>query len=121
MARQLKYSPNYIVKPAVLEKGRYRGVAGNPRQRWAFWRRPSYRGWTCFWVLIPSRQRPMSCILEQLQTPWGADLQAEDEIAGVARNRGNVRGRPGADDNEWPGDCVKGEAIGLAAITELPS
>lgn len=116
------FTHNYIVKPAVLEKGRYRGVAGNPATAMGFLAAAELSGLDLFLGSYPIT--PASDILHFLSNYKHLGVrtfQAEDEIAGVCTAIGAAyAGALALTTTSGPGIALKGEAIGLAAITELP-
>ncbi len=116
------FAHNYIVKPAVLAKGRYRGVAGNDAASMGFLAAAELSGLDLFLGSYPIT--PASDILHFLSNYKHLGVktfQAEDEIAGVCTAIGAAyAGALAITTTSGPGIALKAEAIGLAAITELP-
>jgi 2-oxoglutarate ferredoxin oxidoreductase subunit alpha len=116
------FTHNYIVKQAALPKGRYRGVSGNEATAIGFLAAAELSGLDLFLGSYPIT--PASDILHFLakQKHLGVKtFQAEDEIAGVCSAIGAAyAGALALTTTSGPGVALKGEAIGLAAITELP-
>ncbi|MEE2786730.1 MAG: 2-oxoacid:acceptor oxidoreductase subunit alpha [Myxococcota bacterium] len=116
------FTHNYIVKRAQLKPGRYRGISGNEATALGFLTASELSGLDLFLGSYPIT--PASDILHYLskQKHLGVKtFQAEDEIAGVCSAIGAAyAGALAMTTTSGPGIALKGEAIGLAAITELP-
>lgn len=112
----------FHVKPAEREKGLFRNITGNQATAWGLLAAAERAGRKLFLGSYPIT--PASEILQELSQMKGLDcitFQAEDEIAGVCSAIGaSFAGRLGATSTSGPGLALKGEAIGLAVITELP-
>lgn len=112
----------YTVLPADLEPGTYKNVMGNQATAWGFLAAASKAGLELFLGSYPIT--PASEILHELARykHFGAKaFQAEDEIAGVVSAIGaSFAGDLAVTTTSGPGLALKGEAIGLALITELP-
>lgn len=110
------------VKPAKKEKGLFRNITGNQATAWGMLAAAERSGRKLFLGSYPIT--PASEILQELSTMKHLDcitFQAEDEIAGVCSAIGaSFAGRLGTTSTSGPGLALKGEAIGLAVITELP-
>ena len=116
------FTHNYIVNQAALPKGKYRGISGNEATSIGFLAAAELSGLDLFLGSYPIT--PASDILHFLskQKHLGVKtFQAEDEIAGVCSAIGAAyAGALAITTTSGPGIALKGEAIGLAAITELP-
>ena len=115
-------SSTYSVAPAQMEKGKYRNVMGNQATAWGFLAASEKSGRPLFLGSYPIT--PASDILHELAKykHFGCKaFQAEDEIAGVCSAIGaSFSGNLGITTTSGPGLALKGEAIGLAMITEIP-
>ncbi len=115
--------PNaYKVAPAKMNKGIYRIIMGNQATAWGFLAAAEKSGLDLFLGSYPIT--PASDILHELvkHEHFGVRaLQAEDEIAGIASAIGaSFAGKLAITTTSGPGLALKGEAIGLAMMTELP-
>jgi len=112
----------YQVRPAKLKKGKYRIIMGNQATAWGFIAAAKKANKELFLGSYPIT--PASDILHELvKHPEFRvkSFQAEDEIAGVASALGaSFAGDLAITTTSGPGLALKGEAIGLAMITELP-
>ncbi len=112
----------YQVSPSVKGKGLYRNITGNQATAWGLLAAAEKAGRKLFLGSYPIT--PASEILQELSMMKHFDaitFQAEDEIAGICSAIGaSYAGRLGATSTSGPGLALKGEAIGLAIITELP-
>jgi 2-oxoglutarate ferredoxin oxidoreductase subunit alpha len=116
------FHSSYEVPPAKLEPGVYRNITGNAALALGFVaaaklaKRPLFQG------AYPIT--PASDVLHHLSNykDFGVvTFQAEDEIAAVCASIGAAWGGSIAiTSSSGPGIALKGEAIGLAMITELP-
>ncbi len=112
----------YKVSPAKIEKGRYRHISGNVATAWGLMAAAEKAGKKLFYGSYPIT--PASDILHELvkHKNFGTiTLQAEDEIAAVCSAIGaSYAGQLGVTASSGPGIALKGEAIGLAIMSELP-
>lgn len=112
----------YKVSPAQIEKGRYRHISGNVATAWGLMAAAEKTGKKLFYGSYPIT--PASDILHELSKHknFGTiTLQAEDEIAAVCSAIGaSYAGQLGVTASSGPGIALKGEAIGLAIMSELP-
>jgi len=116
------FTTHYQVPRAKLAPGKYRKITGNEATAWGLVVGAKLAGKTLFYGGYPIT--PASGILEEL-----ADLknfgvktfQAEDEIAAMASVCGAAfAGHIAVTASSGPGICLKGEAMGLGGMTELP-
>ena len=116
------FTQNYVVKKATLPSGRYRGVSGNEATSLGFLAAAELSGLDLFLGSYPIT--PASDILHFLskQKHLGVKtFQAEDEIAAACATIGAAfAGALAITTTSGPGIALKGEAIGLGMITELP-
>lgn len=122
-AETLELIPNsYTVAPSSMPKGTYRIVNGNTATAWGFLAAAEKTGLNLFLGSYPIT--PASDILHELvkHKHFGVKaLQAEDEIAGVTSAIGaSFAGDLAITTTSGPGLALKGEAVGLAMMTELP-
>ncbi|MEM9454703.1 MAG: 2-oxoacid:acceptor oxidoreductase subunit alpha [Myxococcota bacterium] len=112
----------YKVPKAVLPPGTYRNVTGNEALAWGLAAGGRLAGLPVLFGSYPIT--PASSVLHALAKlkHFGVTtFQAEDEIAAVCSAVGaSFGGSLGATSTSGPGMALKGEAIGLAIITELP-
>ena len=112
----------YKVPAARQEKGRYRHISGNVATAWGLMAAREKLGKLLFYGSYPIT--PASDILHELakhKHMGVVTLQAEDEIAAVCSAIGaSYAGSIGVTASAGPGIALKGEAIGLAIMTELP-
>jgi len=110
------------VPPAQLAPGEYRSVTGNDATAIGLVAASKLSGRDLFYGSYPIT--PASDILHQLATyrNFGVrTFQAEDEIAAIGSVVGAAFGGAlGVTGTSGPGLALKGEAIGLAVMTELP-
>lgn len=113
---------SYNIKAAVLPKGKYRSITGNVAAAWGFLAAAEKAGLKLFLGSYPIT--PASDILHELSKYKNLDVtsfQAEDEIAGICSAIGaSFAGSLALTSTSGPGLALKGEAIGLAMMTELP-
>lgn len=113
---------SYTIKPATLPQGKYRSITGNTATAWGFLAAAEKSGLQIFLGSYPIT--PASDILHELSKHKGFDvisIQAEDEIAGICSAIGaSFAGGLALTTTSGPGLALKGEAIGLAMMTELP-
>ncbi len=112
----------YKVPAAKIEKGKYRHISGNVATAWGFMAAAEKMGRKIFYGSYPIT--PASDILHELSKHKHLGvitLQAEDEIAAVCSAIGaSYAGQIGLTASSGPGIALKGEAIGLAIMAELP-
>jgi len=112
----------YKVDKAELEPGLYRNITGNQALAWGLVAAAQRSGCELFLGSYPIT--PASDILHELvrHKAFGVrTFQAEDEIAAVTSAIGAAfGGAMGVTTSSGPGIALKGEAIGLAVMTELP-
>ncbi len=113
---------NFKVPPAKLAPGTYRHISGNIATAWGLMAAREKLGLKLFYGSYPIT--PASDILHELSKYKHMDvitLQAEDEIAAVSSAIGACyAGHIGVTASAGPGIALKGEAIGLAVMAELP-
>jgi 2-oxoglutarate ferredoxin oxidoreductase subunit alpha len=122
-AETLELIPNaYTISPAKMQPGTYRIIMGNTATAWGFLAAAEKSGLELFLGSYPIT--PASDILHELvkHQHFGVkSLQAEDEIAGVTMAIGaSFAGDLAITTTSGPGLALKGEAIGLAMIIEMP-
>ncbi|MDN5200434.1 2-oxoacid:acceptor oxidoreductase subunit alpha [Fulvivirgaceae bacterium BMA10] len=112
----------YNVPAAVIEKGTYRHISGNQATAWGLMAAAEKINKKLFYGSYPIT--PASDILHELSKYRNLGvipLQAEDEIAAVCSAIGaSYAGQLAATASSGPGIALKGEAIGLAIMAELP-
>lgn len=112
----------YLVPPAKIKAGRYRRVSGNEATALGFIAAAQQAGKTLFYGSYPIT--PASDVLHELARHKNFDVrtfQAEDEIAAMTSIIGAAyAGAFAATGTSGPGMALKGEALGLAVMTELP-
>jgi len=110
------------VKPASQEKGTYRSIMGNQATAIGLIAAAKKMGLTLFYATYPIT--PASDILHELSKHKNFGVktfQAEDEIAAITAAIGaSFGGNLGVTASSGPGIALKGEAIGLALMLELP-
>lgn len=115
-------TPSFNVSPAKIEKGTYRNISGNIATAWGFIAAAEKAGLELFCGSYPIT--PATEILQELSVRKDLGVktfQAEDEIAGICTSIGaSFAGDLAVTSTSGPGLALKGEAIGLAVITELP-
>jgi 2-oxoglutarate ferredoxin oxidoreductase subunit alpha len=116
------FTVHYHVPPAKLAPGKYRKITGNEAIAMGLATLAKLSGKTVFFAGYPIT--PASDILHDLSTykHFGVKtFQAEDEIAAMAAVVGGAyAGELAVTASSGPGICLKGEAIGLGLMTELP-
>lgn len=122
-AETLELIPNaYTIVPAKMEAGTYRIIMGNTATAWGFLAAAEKSGLELFLGSYPIT--PASDILHELvkHKHFGVKtLQAEDEIAGITSAIGaSFAGDLAITTTSGPGLALKGEALGLAMMIELP-
>ncbi len=116
------FQSTYEVPPAVMTPGRYRNLSGNGALALGLVCAGRRAGLTLFQGSYPIT--PASDILHELSRykNYGVvTFQAEDEIAAVTASIGaSFAGALALTSTSGPGMALKGEALGLAVMTELP-
>ena len=116
------FPQTYAIKPAPLNKGRYRNVTGNLATSWGILAAAERSGHNLFLGSYPIT--PASEILQEItkhKSLSAIGIQMEDEIAGIVSTLGaSYTGALAVTSTSGPGLSLKSEAIGLAVITELP-
>ncbi|MEO9851739.1 MAG: 2-oxoacid:acceptor oxidoreductase subunit alpha [Reichenbachiella sp.] len=116
------FTSRFSIKPAKLPKGDYRNVNGNQAVALALVAAAKKSGLDLFYGSYPIT--PASNILHQLSRykNFGVKTyQAEDEIAAICSAIGaSFAGQLGTTASSGPGIALKGEAMGLAMILEIP-
>ena len=115
-------STTFQVNPVKNKKGLFRNISGNVATAWGLLAAAEKSGCKLFLGSYPIT--PATEILQELASRkhLGAiTFQAEDEIAGICSAIGaSFSGKLAVTSTSGPGLALKGEAIGLAVITELP-
>ena len=122
-AETLELIPNaYTISPAKMIPGTYRIIMGNTATAWGFLAAAEKSGLDLFLGSYPIT--PASDILHEIvkHKHFGVkSIQAEDEIAGITSAIGaSFAGDLAITTTSGPGLALKGEAIGLATMVELP-
>jgi len=122
-AETLELIPNaYTISPAKMAAGTYRIIMGNTALAWGFLAAAEKSGLELYLGSYPIT--PASDILHELvkHKHFGVKaLQAEDEIAGITSAIGaSFAGDLALTTTSGPGLALKGEALGLAMMIELP-
>jgi 2-oxoglutarate ferredoxin oxidoreductase subunit alpha len=116
------FSVHYRVPPAKLAPGKYRKITGNEALAFGLVTAAKMAGKTLLYSGYPIT--PASDILHDLSAlkNFGVlTFQAEDEIAAMSAAVGGAfAGQLVVTASSGPGICLKGEAMGLGMITELP-
>ncbi len=116
------FTTRYEVKPATLPPGRYRNIMGNTATAIGLVAAARKAGLQLFLGSYPIT--PASDILHELSRlkEFGVKtFQAEDEIGAVCAAIGaSYAGGLGVTSTSGPGLALKGEAINLAIMLELP-
>ncbi|MFY9311212.1 MAG: 2-oxoacid:acceptor oxidoreductase subunit alpha [Bacteroidia bacterium] len=112
----------FEVKPAPVAKGTYRNIMGNQAAALGLIAAANKSGLSLFYGTYPIT--PASDILHELSKHKNFGVktfQAEDEIAAITSAIGaSFGGALGVTGSSGPGIALKGEAIGLALMLELP-
>ncbi|MCU4177547.1 2-oxoacid:acceptor oxidoreductase subunit alpha [Carboxylicivirga sp. N1Y90] len=115
-------TPSYHINPAQIKKGKYRNLSGNVAVAWGFLAAAEKSKLPLFLGSYPIT--PATEILQELSARKDLGVkvfQAEDEIAGICTAIGaSFAGNLAITTTSGPGLALKGEAIGLAVIAELP-
>jgi len=122
-ANTLELMPtHYIIGAAKKEKGTYRIIMGNQATAWGFMAAAKKAGLELFLGSYPIT--PATDILHELAKWRNLDViafQAEDEIAGISSSIGaSFAGKLAITTTSGPGLALKGEALGLAIMLEIP-
>ncbi len=116
------FATTFTVAKAKLEPGRYRSIMGNQALSYGLIAASEKSGLPIFLGTYPIT--PASDILHELsrQKAFGVrTFQAEDEIAGITAAIGaSYGGSLGITSTSGPGMALKGEAMGLAMMLEIP-
>ncbi|WP_020526459.1 2-oxoacid:acceptor oxidoreductase subunit alpha [Flexithrix dorotheae] len=116
------FTSRYQVEPAPMPKGIYRNIKGNEATAIGLIAGAKKAGLNLFYGSYPIT--PASDILHFLSKYKNFKVktfQAEDEIAAICSAIGaSYGGTLGVTASSGPGIALKGEAIGLATILELP-
>ncbi len=116
------FAVRYVVPEAKIGPGRYRKVVGNEALAWGFVTAARLANKELFFGSYPIT--PASTLLEELNRckHYGVKtFQAEDEIAAITSAIGaSFAGALAVTSTSGPGLGLKGEAIGLAVMMELP-
>jgi 2-oxoglutarate ferredoxin oxidoreductase subunit alpha len=112
----------FEVKPAPVAKGTYRSIVGNQATALALIAASQKSGLPLFYGTYPIT--PATDILHELSKHKNFGVktfQAEDEIAAITSAIGaSFGGSMAVTASSGPGIALKGEAIGLALMQELP-
>lgn len=115
-------STTFMVDPVKNKKGLFRNITGNQATAWGLLAAAEKAELGLFLGSYPIT--PATEILQEItkRKHLGAvAFQAEDEIAGICSAIGaSFSGKLAVTSTSGPGLALKGEAIGLAVITELP-
>lgn len=116
------FTSSYRVRPAEIKPGFYRSINGNQAAAWGMIAAAENAGVPLFLGSYPIT--PATGVLEELAARKDLGVktfQAEDEIAGICTAIGaSFAGNLGVTSTSGPGLALKGEAIGLAVMAELP-
>jgi len=116
------FPARYVIPPAKIAPGRYRKVSGNEAMALGLITAAKLAKKTLFYGSYPIT--PASDILHELAKHKNYDVrtfQAEDEIAAITSAIGAAyAGAFAVTGTSGPGMALKGEALGLAVMTELP-
>jgi len=116
------FAVHYRVAPAKLPPGQYRKITGNEAIALGLVTAAKLAGQRLFYAGYPIT--PASDVLHELARlkHFGVrTFQAEDEIAAMSAAVGAAfAGELAVTASSGPGICLKGEAMGLGVITELP-
>jgi 2-oxoglutarate ferredoxin oxidoreductase subunit alpha len=116
------FTTRFEVKPAPMPKGNYRSITGNQGTALGLIAAAQKAGLELFYGSYPIT--PASDILHELakHKNFGVKtFQAEDEIAAICSAIGaSYGGALGVTASSGPGIALKGEAMGLAFMLEIP-
>lgn len=112
----------YQINPVENKKGKFRNITGNVAVAWGLMAAAEKSNLDLFLGSYPIT--PASEILQELSKRKHLGVktfQAEDEIAGICSAIGaSFAGDLAVTTTSGPGLALKGEAVGLAVMTELP-
>ncbi|MFN9595391.1 MAG: 2-oxoacid:acceptor oxidoreductase subunit alpha [Bacteroidota bacterium] len=115
-------TPRFVVNPAKMKSGVYRNIMGNQATAMGLIAASQKSGLELFLGSYPIT--PASDILHELAKykSFGVKtFQAEDEIAAICSTIGAAFGGSlGVTTSSGPGIALKGEAIGLSVMLEIP-
>ncbi|WP_282036737.1 2-oxoacid:acceptor oxidoreductase subunit alpha [Saccharicrinis aurantiacus] len=115
-------TPSYHINPASIKPGKYRNLNGNTAVAWGLIAAAQKANLELFLGSYPIT--PATEIMQELSARKDLGVkvfQAEDEIAGICTAIGaSFAGDMAVTSTSGPGLALKGEAIGLAVIAELP-
>lgn len=116
------FTHRYTVEKAKMETGTYRSIMGNQALSYGLLAASKKSGLPLFLGTYPIT--PASDILHELARYKGFGVktfQAEDEIAAISSAIGaSYGGSIGLTTTSGPGMALKGEAMGLAVMLEIP-
>lgn len=116
------FTARYEIKPAPLPKGKYRNISGNEATALAMVAAAVHNDFQLVYCSYPIT--PASDILHELSKHKNLGVktfQAEDEIAAACAAIGaSYSGALATTGSSGPGIALKGEAMGLAVMLELP-
>lgn len=116
------FSTRFKVEKARMEPGTYRSITGNTALSYGLIAASQKSGLPIFLGTYPIT--PASDILHELSRHKNFGIrtfQAEDEIAGITSAIGaSYGGHMGVTTTSGPGMALKGEAMGLAVMLEIP-
>lgn len=116
------FASRFRVEKARMEPGTYRSITGNTALSFGLVAAGQQSGLPIFLGTYPIT--PASDILHELSKYKNFGIrtfQAEDEIAGIASAIGaSYGGHMGITTTSGPGVALKGEAMGLAVMLEIP-
>ena len=116
------FPQTYVVQPAKVEAGKYRNVDGTTALAYGLVSAAQKSGLDLFFGAYPIT--PASSLLHELAKHKQYNVrtfQAEDEIAAICSAIGaSFAGALAVTSSSGPGIALKGEALVLATITELP-
>jgi 2-oxoglutarate/2-oxoacid ferredoxin oxidoreductase subunit alpha len=112
----------YTVRPAEIAPGLYRTVTGGEALSWGLVAGAQLAGLKMMFASYPiTPASPLLHYLAGLKQFGITTFQAEDEIAAACAAIGaSYAGSLGITSSSGPGVALKGEAIGLAIMAELP-
>jgi len=116
------FANRYTIAPAKMQTGVYRSIMGNQAAALGLISASVKSGLPLFYGTYPIT--PASDILHELSRHKNFNIktfQAEDEIAAICSSIGaSFGGNLAITGSSGPGIALKGEAIGLATMLELP-
>jgi len=121
-ANTIEAIPSFVVPKTQLKPGKYRNIHGNEATAWGLMAAAEKAGLQLFLGSYPIT--PATEVLMELAKHRELGVktfQAEDEIAGIASAIGaSYGGALGVTTSSGPGIALKGEAMGLAMMLEIP-